>query len=157
MSYFDQSGHRNDLATPVRTPPSIEFGFLTHCSNINVSLHVAEPDSLGQIDKLLKEITGKSCCSLMDTLCQEYIHSGDYSQIWSILSKVEELESWVHKLHWQNWDDSDDPTKDIFDRIRLMSCILKELLMNAMEGVDVTQMYTRGVLLFQNYSLDAMY
>lgn len=93
----------------------------------------------------------------MDTLCQEYIHSGDYLQIWSILSKVEGLESQVHKLHWQNWDDWDDPTKDMFDRIHLISHILEELLMNAMEGVDMTQMYMRGVLLFQNYALDAMY
>ncbi|KIM60070.1 hypothetical protein SCLCIDRAFT_26860 [Scleroderma citrinum Foug A] len=78
----------------------------------------------------------------MDNLCQEYIHSGDYSQIWSILSKVEGLESRVCKLHWKNWDNSlDDPTKENFDHIRLISRILEELLMNAMEGIDMTQMY----------------
>ena len=60
---------------------------------------------------------------------------------------MEGSESRVHKLHWRNWDDTDDPTKDIFNHIHLMSHILKELLMNAMEGVDMTQMYARGVLL----------
>jgi len=173
VCHFDQSGHRDGSTTSVCTPPLIEFGCLKHCSNINeqhglgqdsyslhpgnVLLHVEEPDSLGQIDKTLKEITGKSCRSLVDTLCQEYIHSGNYSRIWSILSKVEGLESQVRKLHWRNWDNSDDPTKDIFDRIHLISRALKELLMNAMEGVDMTQMYMKGVLLFQNYTLDAMY
>jgi len=94
----------------------------------------------------------------MDTLCQEYIHSGDYSGIWNILSKVEELESRVHKLHWQQyWDDPEDPTKGIFKHIQSISHVLENLLTHAMEGVDMHGMYKRGVLLFQNYPLDAVY
>ena len=82
----------------------------------NASLDFKEPDSIKQINKSLKQITGKSCHSLMDTLCQEYIQSGDYSQIWNILHKVEGLEMQVCKLYWQYWDgSSDDPTKRIFD------------------------------------------
>ena len=84
VSYIDQSGHRNDLATSIHTPPSIKFGFLTHCSNINVLLHIAEPDSLGQVDKSLKEITGKLCHSLMDTLCQ-----GTSTAEWRLLTNLE--------------------------------------------------------------------
>lgn len=121
---------------------------------------VSHPDA-GSIDKInnsLKEIIGASCCLVMDMLCQEYINTGDYSHIWSVLCKVEGLESWVHTLKWQHWsDNSTDPTKGTFDRIRSTSCILEDLLMNAMEGADVAQMYSRGILLFQNYPLDTMY
>ena len=124
----------------------------------DVSSHSKETDSIVQIDKSLREIIGESCQSLMDTLCQEYIHSGDYSQIWNVLSKVEELEMRVCKLHWQQyWDDPEDPTKGMFKHIHLISRVLENFLMHAMEGVDMCEMYGRGVLLFQNYPLDAVY
>ena len=152
----------------------IEFSDLKLCSDHNeqpelkkdidsphpddVSSHSEETDSVARIDKSLREIIGESCRSLMDTLCQEYIHSGDYSGIWNVLSKVEELESWVCKLHWQQyWDDPEDPTKGIFERIQSISRVLENLLTHAMEGVDMRGMYKRGVLLFQNYPLDAVY
>ena len=93
----------------------------------------------------------------MDTLCQDYINTGDYSGIWSVLSQVENLESRICKLKWQHWDDSTDPTKETFNRICSTSCILEDLLMSAMEGADLAQKYLRGVLLFQNYLLDTMY
>ena len=95
----------------------------------------------------------------MDTLCRNYTDSGDYSEIWGALTQVEGLESRVRTLKCQrgHWDDSNDPTKKTFDRIRLTSRILEDLLMNAMEGADVTEMYARGVLLFQNYPLNTMY
>ena len=124
----------------------------------DVSSHSEEMDSIVQINKSLREIIGESCWSLMDTLCQEYIHSGDYSQIWNVLSKVEELETWVRKLHWQQyWDDPEDPTKGMFECIHSISRVLENLLTHAMEGVDMCKMYGRGVLLFQNYPLDAVY
>ena len=115
------------------------------------SLDFEELDSIKQINKSLQQITGKSCHSLMDTLCQEYIQSRDYSEIWNILCKVEGLELWVRKLYWQYQDgSSDDPTKDIFNRIQSVACILEDLLMHAMDGTDVAKMYTRGAFLFQN-------
>ena len=114
-------------------------------------------DSIVKINNSLKGINGASCRSLVDMLCRDYIDTGDYSHIWSVLSKVEGLESRVHTLKWQHWvDDSNDPTKEIFDCIRSTSRILEDLLMNAMEGTDVAQMYSRGILLFQNYPLDTM-
>jgi len=93
----------------------------------------------------------------MDALCQGFMNSGDYSKILNVLSEVQSLESRVRMLHWQYVDHLDNPTKGTFDQIRLLSSILEDLLMNAMEGADVTQMYTRGNLLFQQYLLDTMY
>jgi len=124
----------------------------------NASLDIEEPDSIEQIDRSLKQITGKSCRLLMDTLCQEYIQSRDYSQIWSILHEVEGLETQVHTLYWQYWDGtSNDPTKNIIDRIQLIARILEDLLMHAMGSTDVAEMYTRGAFLFQNLPLDTIH
>lgn len=117
-----------------------------------------DTDSIYTINNSLKEIIGASCRSVMDMLCQEYINTRDYSHIWSVLCKVEGLESRVRTLKWWHWsDDSTNPTKGTFDCICSTSRILEDLLMNAMEGADVTQMYLRGILLFQNYPLDTMY
>jgi len=95
----------------------------------------------------------------MDTLCQNYIDSGDHSEIWGVLTRVEDLESRVRTLKYKlgYWDDLNDPTKETFDRIRLTLRILEDLLMNAMEGADVAKLHARGVLLFQNYPLNTMY
>jgi len=120
---------------------------------------VSQPDldSIVKINNSLKGIIGASCCSLVDMLCWDYIDTGDYSHIWSVLSKVEGLELRVHTLKWQHWsDDSNNPTKEIFNHICSTSRVLEDLLMNAMEGTDVAQMYSRNVLLFQNYPLDTM-
>lgn len=115
------------------------------------------PDSTVEIENSLKDLTGESWRSFMDALCQGFMNSGDYSQISNVLSKVQSLESRVRTLHWQYVDHLDDPTKGTFDQIRLLSSILEDLLLNAMEGADVAQMYTRGNLLFQQYLLDTMY
>ena len=115
------------------------------------------PDSLVKIKDSLKDLTGEPWKSFMDALCQGFVNSGDYSQISNILSEVQSLESRVRTLHWQYVDHSDDPTKGTFDQIRLLSSILEDLLINAMEGADVAQMYTRRNLLFQQYLLDNMY
>lgn len=116
-----------------------------------------DPDSIDQVNNSLKELIGGSCHSLMDTLCRQYIETEDYSQIWDVVSKVQSLEKRVRTLKWQNYDDSTDPTKETWDRIRFTEGILEDLLMRAMEGENIAQMYSRGVLLFQNYSLDTMY
>ena len=114
---------------------------------------------MDQIDRSLKGIIGESCHLFMDTLCRNYTDSGDYSEIWGVLTQVEGLESRVRTLKYQlgHWDDSNDLTKKTFDRIRLTSRILEDLLTNAMEGADVAEMHARGVLLFQNYPLNTMY
>ena len=122
----------------------------------DASLH-SMPDSTVEIENSLKDLTGESWRSFMDALCQGFMNSGDYSQISNVLSKVQSLESRVRTLHWQYVDHLDDPTKGTFDQIRLLSSILEDLLLNAMEGADVVQMYTRGNLLFQQYLLDTMY
>jgi len=152
----------------------IVFSGLKHCSNLDdqqglirdtnsphpgdASLDVEKPDSIEWINGSLKQITGKSCRSLMDALCQEYMQSGDYSQIWNILREVEGLETRVHKLYWQYWDgSSNDPTKNIFDRIQSVARILEDLLMHAMDGTDVAKMYMKGAFLFQNSGLDIIH
>lgn len=120
----------------------------------DASLDAKEQDSIKQIDKLLNQITGKSCRSLMDISCQEYIQSGDYSQIWNILCEVEGLEMQVHALYWQYWDgSSDNPTKNILKCVWSVACILEDLLMHAMDGTDVVKMYTSSALLFQNCAM----
>jgi len=93
----------------------------------------------------------------MDTLCRQYIKTEDYSQIWDVVTKVQSLEKRVHTLKWQNYDDSTNPMKETWDCIHFTEGILEDLLMRAMEGKNIAQMYSRGVLLFQNYSLDTMY
>jgi len=152
----------------------IMFSGLKLCSNLDeqqgrmsdtrsprpgdASLDIKDTDSIEQIDKSLKQITGKSCHLLVDTLCQEYIQSGDYSQIWKILREVEGLEMRVCTLYWQYWDGtSDDPTKNIIDRVRSIARVLEDLLMHAMDGTDVAKMYARGAFLFQNSSLDTIH
>jgi len=173
MCYCNPFNHRNYSAT-VCAYIIIIFNGLKHCSNLDeqqgpmsnangprpgdASLDIEEPDSIEQINKSLKQITGKSCGLLVDTLCQEYIQSGDYSHIWSILRKVEGLEMRVRTLYWQYRDgSSDNPTKNIFERVRSMARILEDLLMHAMDGTDVAQMYTRGAFLFQNPPLDTIH
>ena len=115
------------------------------------------PDSIVKIKNSLKDLTGESWKSFMDALCQGFMNSGDYSQISNILFSVQSLESWARMLHWQYVDHLDDPTKGTIDQICLLSSILEDLLINAMEGADVAQMYTRRNLLFQQYLLDNMY
>jgi len=124
----------------------------------DASLDIEDTDSIKQIDKSLKQITGKSCHLLVDTLCQEYIQSGDYSQIWKILCEVEGLEMWVRTLYWQHWDGtSDDPTKNIIDRVRSIAHVLEDLLMHAMDSTDMVKMYAKGAFLFQNSTLDTIH
>jgi len=105
-------------------------------------------DSTVKIENSLKDLTGELWQLFMDALCQDFMNSGDYSKISNVLSEVQSLESRVCMLHWQYVDHLDNPTKGTFDQICLLSSILEDLLMNAMEGTDVTQMYTRGNLLF---------
>ncbi|KAI6041642.1 hypothetical protein EDC04DRAFT_2601571 [Pisolithus marmoratus] len=77
----------------------------------DASSNLEELNPIEKIDKSLKQVTGTSFRSLMDTLCQEYIRSGDYVPIWNVLHEVEGLET-------QYWDgSSDDPTEIIFNRV----------------------------------------
>ncbi|KAI5982891.1 hypothetical protein EDC04DRAFT_2616372 [Pisolithus marmoratus] len=99
-----------------------------------------ELNPIEKINKSLKQVTGTSCHLLMDTLCQEYIWSGDYVPIWNVLCEVEGLET-------QYWDgSSDDPTENIFNHVWSVAHILEDLLTHVMEGTDVVTMYTRGML-----------
>ena len=125
-------------------------------TSTDASLH-SVPDSIVQIKNSLRDLTGESWKLFMDALCQGFMNTGDYSQISNILSEVQRLESRVRMLHWQYVGHLDDPTKGTFDQIHLLSSILEDLLINAMEGADVAQMYTRRNLLFQQYLLDNMY
>jgi len=88
----------------------------------------------------------------MDTLCQKYIETKDYTEIWDVLTKVKGLEKRARTLKWQHLDDSTDPTKETYDRICFTSRILEDLLMRAMEGENLAQVHLRGVLLYQNLS-----
>jgi len=89
----------------------------------------------------------------MDTLCWKYIETKDYMEIWDVLTKVEGLEKQACTLKWQHFDDSTDPTKETYDHICFTSRILEDLLMRAMEGENLAQVHSRGVLLYQNYPL----
>ena len=152
------------ILTPCSDPPgqqecrTRQGGTCHEWWNTNVLSH-SETDLMDQINSLLKGIIGESCDLFMDTLCRNYTNSGDYSEIWGVLMQVEGLELRVHTLKYQrgHWDDLNNPTKKTFDCICLTSHILEDLLMNAMEGADVAEMYARGVLLFQNYPLNTMY
>lgn len=81
-------------------------------------------------------------------MCKGFIASGDYSSIYSTLERVEVLESRLQVL--RSGSSGGDEVKKTSERMRLVARVLEDLLLNAMEGADIGQMHSRGVLLYQS-------
>lgn len=119
-------------------------------------------DSESSIYAALKDFMfqgGGSFRQRMQTLCDSLIASGDYKEVYDILSAVEALEARLGKITFARArvqqgsfvsDSEQSPTRSLQKTIRTIERSLEDLLMSAMEGLDVSQLAHRGLLLYQN-------
>lgn len=99
----------------------------------------------------MREIIGGSSRELMDALCQRFIASGNYREIFDILSSVEGLNKRVQNLASCGWLDGrfDVPESSISRAIHTVVKALEDLLLNAMEGNDLSELARNGHVLYQ--------
>ena len=118
------------------------------CSN---QLDSLSRDSESSIEATLKEVIGISSHKRMDALCQHFIASGDYQDIYHTLSLVEGLYKRVRNLASYNelLGGSDISESSISRAIRTIIKVLEDLLLNAMEGNDISKLARDGLLLYQ--------
>lgn len=108
-------------------------------------------DSETSIELTLKEIIGRSSRERMDALCQCFIASGNYQEISNTLSLVEALNKRIRNVAFHRWSESgtDVPKTLISQAIHTVVKALEDLLLNAMEGNDLSQLVQNGLLLYQ--------
>lgn len=99
---------------------------------------------------------GGSFRQRMKTLCEGFIASSDYKEIYDTVSAVEGLEARLGKIKAAAAAITRQQEPLITDCERLQKTIhtitrsLEDLLMSAMEGLDVSQLARRELLLYQN-------
>ncbi|KAF8135382.1 hypothetical protein EV363DRAFT_1158796 [Boletus edulis] len=97
-------------------------------------------DSESAIEGSLKSIIGSSSRQKIQALCDRFIDSGNYREIYSTLSAVEELDTRLQKLttiHLRNGGSDSISESATQTSIRAVIKALEDLLVNAMEGVNV--------------------
>ena len=89
----------------------------------------------------------------LGTLCDDFIASGQYKEIYDTLSIVEGLDKHMRKLTSKNWTWSSGmtqvPESTLSKTMRTVIRSLEDLLLNAMEGASVSDLMHKGLLLFQ--------
>ncbi|KIJ13867.1 hypothetical protein PAXINDRAFT_156294 [Paxillus involutus ATCC 200175] len=103
------------------------------------SVHVEEPGVQCPRNQNLSQDTARIEQSLLDI-------TGGSSR--ATLERVEVLESRLQVL--RSGSSGGDEVKKTSERMRLVARVLEDLLLNAMEGADIGQMHSRGVLLYQS-------
>ncbi|KAF8132752.1 hypothetical protein EV363DRAFT_1295609 [Boletus edulis] len=96
-------------------------------------------DSESTIEGSLKSIIGSSSRQKIQALCDRFIDSGNYREIYSTLSAVEELDTRLRKLttiHLRNGGSDSISESATQTSIRAVIKALEDLLVNAMEGVN---------------------
>ncbi|KAN0088044.1 hypothetical protein V8E55_006665 [Tylopilus felleus] len=91
-----------------------------------------------------------SSCQRIQALCNTFLTTGDYREIYNMVSAIEELEKRLTKITpaTQRW--SDIPECPLLKSICTVIKLLENLLLSAMEGDDVRDMAERGILLYQS-------
>ncbi|KAF8415532.1 hypothetical protein L210DRAFT_3657362 [Boletus edulis BED1] len=96
-------------------------------------------DSESAIEGSLKSIIGSSSRQKIQALCDRFIDSGNYREIYSTLSAVEELDTRLRKLttiHLRNGGSDSISESATQTSIHAVIKALEDLLVNAMEGVN---------------------
>lgn len=109
-------------------------------------------DSEQEIQAKLKEIIGQSLRKRMEGLCQGFISSGEYSEIYETLSAVEVLIERVKRLESESAPESwgnPKPESTLSRVTHAVVKVLEDLLLNAMDDVDVGERARKGLLLYQ--------
>ncbi|KAF8125738.1 hypothetical protein EV363DRAFT_1175664 [Boletus edulis] len=101
-----------------------------------------------QLKDALKVIVGGSLRERMKALYKRFLSSGNYSEIYNTLSAVEPIEKEIRSLAFAEGDGM-DLESSLFKTIRTVVKVLEDLLLNAMEGTDVSQLERKGLLLYQ--------
>ncbi|KAF8136191.1 hypothetical protein EV363DRAFT_1395331 [Boletus edulis] len=107
------------------------------------------------LDNIMKEISlvlqhtiRGSSYQFAETLCNEYLESGDYSNIDSTVTAVTQLESRLHTFRLALPQGNEGA--DIALRLRVVIRVLDDLLLNAMVGNNISDLQHQGVLLYQS-------
>ncbi|KAF8834860.1 hypothetical protein BDN67DRAFT_985014 [Paxillus ammoniavirescens] len=100
-----------------------------------------------EIEVDLKSIIGRSSYHLVESLCQEYMHSGDYSNISDVVSQMEGLDDRLHTLVYRA---DDGKATDLSNNICSITRALEDLLLNTMEHIDITGIWKCRKLLYQD-------
>ena len=84
----------------------------------------------------------------MMVLCDGFLSTGNYNEIYDTLSAVEPIEADIQKLHPFEGH-GEDSTTSLYKVTRTVVRVLEDLLLNAMEGTDVSELEHKGLLLYQ--------
>ncbi|KAG6377891.1 hypothetical protein JVT61DRAFT_14678 [Boletus reticuloceps] len=104
--------------------------------------------SESQLKDTLKVIIGGSLRERMKALYKRFLSSGNYGEIYNTLSAVEPIEKEIRSLAFAEGDGM-DLESSLFKTIRTVVKVLEDLLLNAMEGTDVSELERKGLLLYQ--------
>ena len=105
-------------------------------------------DATKQIKLALQHAIGQSSRQFAETLCNEYLKSGDYSNINSAVTTVTQLKSQLCTVRLASPQGNDGA--DIAQKLRVVIHVLEDLLLNAMEGNSISDLQDRGLLLYQS-------
>ena len=104
-----------------------------------------------QLQAKLKEIISPSLRQRMGVLCKEYISTGEYKTIYDTLTAVEKVSKETRKLtsgcgYTKHYLPTQSP---LSQAMHTALRVLEDLLLNVMEGEDVSEKERRGLLLYQ--------
>ncbi|KAF8131970.1 hypothetical protein EV363DRAFT_1164363 [Boletus edulis] len=109
---------------------------------------IDDTDTTEQIEVELQRIIGKSSRKFVNSLCDEYLKNSDYSNIYSSLTALERLEGRLRTIQWTAMQGHEGTATA--QKVRMVTWILEDLLLNAMEGNDISDLRHRGLLLYQS-------
>ncbi|KAG6369152.1 hypothetical protein JVT61DRAFT_1411 [Boletus reticuloceps] len=101
-----------------------------------------------QLRNALKLVIGKSLRERMVALCERFISSGNYNEIYNMLFAVELIEADIQKLPPSKGHSEDSETLPYKVTCTIIR-VLEDLLLNAMEGTKVSELEHKGLLLYQ--------
>ncbi|KAG6372724.1 hypothetical protein JVT61DRAFT_7497 [Boletus reticuloceps] len=119
-----------------------------HMKGPQKSTLIDDTDTTEQIEVELQRITGKSSRKFVNSLCDEYLKNSDYSNIYSSLTALEQLEGRLRAIQWAAPQGHEGTATA--QKVRMVTRILEDLLLNAMEGNNISDLRHRGLLLYQS-------
>ena len=95
-------------------------------------------------------LIGNSSQQWAGGLCKMFLLSGNYQDIMNALTTVKALDNQLRKVASCQWSSRGEKLEHPLSRnIRYIMKALEDLLVNAMEGMDVSDLVRRGLLLYQ--------
>lgn len=111
---------------------------------------------MSDIQTALKGVIGHSSSQRIQELCEAYVVSGDYNDIYKTLTAIEVLDERLRKLNLNTMIRySPASTYSLLSPSPLQKAVraitrgLEDLLLNAMEGADVSDLMNRRLMLYQ--------